>query len=125
VIGGTPHELRLVALAVEQFRERLELLGRPWPIGLEQLRNDVFDALNRLEPSTLDSLHGSGDGPARWNQPPLLLTMAEVAEALRCSASTVERLVRDGSLPVRRLGRSVRVRPEDLEAFVAAMGEVA
>lgn len=52
------------------------------------------------------------------NLPSKILKAEEVAEILGTSASFVYALMRRGELPVVRLGRSVRVRPEDLEAFI-------
>ena len=48
-----------------------------------------------------------------------LLRSEEVAELLNISKAMAYRIMADGRLPVLRLGRAVRVRPEDLEAFVA------
>ena len=47
-----------------------------------------------------------------------LLTLPEVVEALKVSESTVRRRIREGSLKAIRIGRQLRVRPEDLEAFL-------
>lgn len=41
--------------------------------------------------------------------PPQLLTQAQAAEHLGLSLSTVRRRVKDGTLPSKRVGRSVRV----------------
>jgi excisionase family DNA binding protein len=41
--------------------------------------------------------------------PALLATIPEAAEALGVSVSTVRRGIKDGSIPYRRIGRSVRV----------------
>ncbi|BDG04957.1 excisionase family DNA-binding protein [Anaeromyxobacter oryzae] len=42
-------------------------------------------------------------------QPPLLVGVQEAARRLGVSVSTVRRGVKDGSLPYRRIGRSVRI----------------
>jgi excisionase family DNA binding protein len=47
-----------------------------------------------------------------------LLTLPEVVDALKVSESTVRRRIREGSLTAIRIGRQLRVRPEDLEAFL-------
>jgi excisionase family DNA binding protein len=50
-----------------------------------------------------------------------LLTVAEVAERLRCSEPTVRRRIRDGELPAHRLGEgrsALRVRENELEAWL-------
>ncbi len=46
------------------------------------------------------------------------LTCAEVAQSLGLCTRTVRELVRSGDLVAFRLGRSVRIRPEDLEALI-------
>ena len=49
---------------------------------------------------------------------PPLETVAETAKNLNVSERTVWRLIADGDLPVVRFGGTVRVRPEDREAFI-------
>ncbi len=49
-----------------------------------------------------------------------LLTVAEVAELFRVSSMTVYRLIRNGELPAVRVGRSYRVREDDLQAYLQA-----
>jgi excisionase family DNA binding protein len=45
-----------------------------------------------------------------------LLTVADVAQVLRVSTRTVRRLIKSGALPSVTVGRSIRVRLEDLVA---------
>jgi excisionase family DNA binding protein len=52
-----------------------------------------------------------------------LLTVAEVAELLRLSVRSVRRLIAEKQLRVVRVGRSVRVRPEDLKSFLDTSGQ--
>ncbi|MEA3214495.1 MAG: hypothetical protein QOJ19_651 [Acidimicrobiia bacterium] len=47
------------------------------------------------------------------------LTVAEVAEQLRVSTMTVYRLIKSGELPAVRIGRSYRLRPVDVDQFLA------
>ena len=47
-----------------------------------------------------------------------LLRGEEVAELLSISRSQAFHLMRVGTIPTVRFGRSVRVRPEDLEKFI-------
>ena len=47
-----------------------------------------------------------------------LMTLKEVADAARVSESTVRRWVRSSELPAYRLGRQLRVRPEEFESFL-------
>lgn len=48
----------------------------------------------------------------------VLLTAQEVADRLRITVRTLQRLEADGHLPAIRIGRSVRYRAEDLQAFI-------
>lgn len=48
------------------------------------------------------------------------LTVAEVARVLRVSKMTVYRLISNGQLPAVRVGRSYRLREEDVDAYLAA-----
>ena len=53
--------------------------------------------------------------------PEKLLTADEVAEILQVSLTTVYRRMQTGELPHIKLGhRQVRVKPEDLEAYIEA-----
>jgi excisionase family DNA binding protein len=67
----------------------------------------------------MDSTHGSTD----LNQPEIgvrLLRAEEVADFLQVSISFVYALIERGELPSIRLGRAVRVQPEDLIRFTDA-----
>jgi excisionase family DNA binding protein len=48
-----------------------------------------------------------------------LLTVAQAAELLQLSTPTLRRRIREGELPVLRLGALVRIYPADLEEYVA------
>ncbi len=47
-----------------------------------------------------------------------LLTVAEVAGAMRVSNMTVYRLIKSGELPAVRVGKNYRLRETDLERFL-------
>jgi excisionase family DNA binding protein len=49
-----------------------------------------------------------------------VLTVTEVAEALRVSSMTVYRLVNAGELAALRIGRNIRIRAVDLDDYLAA-----
>ncbi len=51
--------------------------------------------------------------------PKPLLTKKRVAEILDTSEKTVDRRIRSGDLPAIRDGRIIRIRPEDLERYIA------
>ncbi len=47
------------------------------------------------------------------------VTVAEVAEQLRVSNMTVYRLVQGGQLPAVRVGRSYRIRADDVDRYLS------
>ena len=47
-----------------------------------------------------------------------LLTVREVADAIRVSTMTVYRLIKSGSLPAIRVGKHFRIRESDLSRFL-------
>jgi excisionase family DNA binding protein len=47
-----------------------------------------------------------------------LVTVAEVATAMRVSNMTVYRLIRSGELPALRVGKNYRLRESDVERFL-------
>jgi excisionase family DNA binding protein len=57
--------------------------------------------------------------PSNDEHPARLLTVSEVAQALRVSNMTVYRLVSAGELPALRVGRSVRLRVADVESYLS------
>ncbi len=48
------------------------------------------------------------------------LTVQEVADLMRVSTMTVYRMIRSGDLPAVRVGRSFRVRDDDLAAYLGS-----
>ena len=50
---------------------------------------------------------------------PALVTVAEVAAMMRVSTMTVYRLIKAGDLPAMRVGKSYRIREDDVDAYHA------
>ncbi len=48
-----------------------------------------------------------------------LLTVAEVAAAMRVSNMTVYRLIKTGDLPAMRVGKNYRIREADVERYLS------
>ena len=48
-----------------------------------------------------------------------LLTVSEVADQLRVSTMTVYRLIKSGELRAARVGKSYRLREEDIDAYLS------
>lgn len=57
---------------------------------------------------------------AKSNVSATFLTVAEVAKLLRVSNMTVYRLITNGELAAVRVGRSYRIREDDVDRFIAA-----
>lgn len=81
-------------------------MSPPPPTTLEELEGTprvLATALRLLEVivARLDRLES--------RLPPALVDVPTAGERLGCSASTIRRRVRDGTLPVVRVGRSVRI----------------
>lgn len=55
----------------------------------------------------------------RANARARFLTVAEVAGILRVSTMTVYRLIKAGNLPAVRVGKSYRVREDDVDGYLA------
>jgi excisionase family DNA binding protein len=49
-----------------------------------------------------------------------LLTVAEVAAAMRVSNMTVYRLIKAGDIPAVRVGKNFRIRESDVQRYLAA-----
>jgi len=47
-----------------------------------------------------------------------LLTIGEVSQSLQISSRTIWKYAKSGDLPTVRIGKLVRVRPQDLDAFI-------
>lgn len=74
----------------------------------------------RTTSKSVRSIHPEGEHESMTEQE-ILLTPAQVAERLQLSVSQVYNLtVRQHRLPFIRISSSVRVRPSDLDAFLAA-----
>ena len=62
----------------------------------------------------------TGGARTFWGDGASLLTVAEVASAMRISTMTVYRLIKSGELPAVRVGRSYRVRGSAVEQYLAS-----
>ena len=59
-----------------------------------------------------------GDGRDHLRQPQAWLTVADVAALINVTVRTVRSWTTSGYLPASKVGRRVRVSPEDLRAFM-------
>ena len=58
--------------------------------------------------------------PPQQPERPRFLTVAEVASHLRVSTMTVYRLIKAGQLAAVRVGKSYRVREDDVDRYLAS-----
>lgn len=61
---------------------------------------------------------GLGIARARKGEVMRLLTVKDIAKSLSFSEMTVWRLIHEGGLPAIQIGKSLRVKEEDLESWV-------
>ena len=101
--------------------------GEPSTGGLSKSRQSAPRYTNFARASTRSPIEPN---PSRCTNRPRharratlqpLLTVTEVAAVLNVSAKTIRRLAASGSLQTVRIGRSVRVRPRDIERVDCAM----
>jgi putative molybdopterin biosynthesis protein len=52
-----------------------------------------------------------------------LLTLEQTAKVLSVTYARAAELAREGIIPVVRLGRQIRINPEDLNSFIASGGK--
>lgn len=62
---------------------------------------------------------GVGKSPSHVQSPGPLMTVKDAAAALKFSERTLYRWITSGDLPVRRLGRSIRIDRGELDRFLA------
>lgn len=96
--------------------------GRPESVGPSRPESSSVVSAGTSAGAESSTVGGIGLHSPTHTYPQLtagLLTVAEVAQALRVSSSTVYALIRDGRLPAVQVGASKRIRPADLEAFIA------
>ncbi len=90
---------------------------------LQQLRQALEahrQALDELESALLgfeETLPGEASGRPN-SRAPELLSMAEVCEALGMGKSWTYRRVKGGEIPSVKLGRSIKVKREDLDEYL-------
>jgi excisionase family DNA binding protein len=88
--------------------------GRGLPANLREPVVHADTASDRPQPPSVHEEAAVSDAAAV----PLLLTYRDAASRLRASERTVQRLVADGALPTRRIGRRSYIAPADLQRYV-------
>ncbi len=90
---------------IQRLRQALE--------GHRQALNELESALLGFEETLPREASGLSTGRA-----PELLSMAEVCEALGMGKSWTYRRVKSGEIPSVKLGRSIKVKREDLDEYL-------
>ena len=67
------------------------------------------------------TLHQESAMPTRTAGPPGFVTIAQAQSHLGCCRSTVEKLLRHGSLPAKRFGRVILIPTEALDRYVQTL----
>jgi len=80
--------------------------------ALEAVKRVLGDA----EPAPAPNGNGN-----HGDEPPMLLRVNDVARLVGLSATTVRELIARGEMPCVRIGTAVRVRREDLTAWIAGL----
>lgn len=62
---------------------------------------------------------------AQMHERHLFISPEAAAEYLNVSTRTIRRRIADGTLPAYRVGRLVKINPEDLDRLARPIGEVA
>lgn len=119
--SGCPHRqpdlITHLAIALSRHTRELRRSGLPVPQEIEDLAAALMQSvMSRQESSFVGSFMRRTDHAGVTDR--LLLTKPEAAERLGVSIRTVERLVAGGRLPQLHVGRAVRLRVSDLEAYV-------
>lgn len=108
-----------VALALGNHAKNARRDGMAVPVEIDALAALLLDAVSsRQGSSSRDGVLSADD--SRPVIEPELLTRGDVARVLRCSLSTVDRLLSAGTLPSVELA-GPRVRRSDLAAYVAGL----
>ncbi|MCH1512115.1 MAG: helix-turn-helix domain-containing protein [Acidimicrobiales bacterium] len=58
--------------------------------------------------------------PKSTSNSPRFMTVGEVADLMRVSSMTVYRLIKAGDIRAARVGKSYRIREEDVDQFIAS-----
>lgn len=72
-----------------------------------------------IEPLNQRFLLSNGTRLTNFENGSPFMTVTEVALLLRVSTMTIYRLVKAGELPAVRIGRSYRLRPEDIDKYLS------
>lgn len=104
-----------LAEALGVYRALCQRNGRPVGAGLSALADDL--AASRGQERTAGS---RGGVPVGENGSQQLLDTEEVARVLGISPRSVRRRINDGDLTSVRIGRSLRVHPDDLTDYIEA-----
>jgi excisionase family DNA binding protein len=85
--------------------------------SLEQVKATLSETLSAMRTPPPKQIEAARPEPAKPAAKPYL-TREEATEALRVSVRTVDRLLRDGTLKSRRVGRRVFVSSGDIERLI-------
>ena len=109
-----------VAVALSRYVKELRREGVTAPSEVLALAEFVADCVTPRQDAS--RLGAGGDQPDSEDMKVYpMLTKREAAAALRCSVSTVERLIRAGSLTAVKVEGSTRIRRVDFDFYIAGL----
>ena len=119
IVFGESH--RYYADSLDHYAKALEVIGesngaRETSARALEIRRSTA---GRKSGSDTDSSSIAGM-PAATREQPRVLDAKGAARYLSLGLDTLYRLVRSGELPHSRVGKSIRIRPEDLDEYIAA-----
>jgi len=109
-----------VAVALSRYVKELRREGVAAPPEVLALAEFFADCVSRRQDASPLGAGGDQANSGDMKEYPML-TKREAAAALRCSVSTVERLIRAGSLNAVKVEGSTRIRRVDLDFYVAGL----
>jgi excisionase family DNA binding protein len=106
-----------LALAIRSHRNARRARWEAVPAELVTLETALSSRLSRGQDSPSLAVPGAVVESSDVS-PELVVTQAQAAQRLRCSLSTIKRRVKAGDLRVSRVGGLVRIRIQDLDAYL-------
>jgi excisionase family DNA binding protein len=122
-LGGTDADAAHLAAAIRVYRDRRRSEGMGMPAAIRSAEETFAELAVSSSPMTTrghalsvsaQSDEAVDDAVVGWYQ---MLTVAETAQRMRCSESTVRRREREGGLVACRHGRLVRFRADIVDAY--------
>ena len=116
VLKLSPTDQAHVCAALQDYRRRLQANGTTMPPAL-------IDMIANVAQRSIEGHRGSNIGgiPVEADPSPVtpdMVTLAQAAQQMTCSLSTVKRRIHDGDLTAVRHGRVLRIRRDEVARYL-------